>query len=108
KKQLEWLGLENTFNEANLINLDSEIVDSKEITILKNYLDKNLDKKLYKDEQQELSNFITEELKTVYTKKDYRTKKLNLKTINKILLENNLLYKIERSKGCSYWIIYKS
>lgn len=108
KKQLEWLGLENTFNEANLINLDSEIVDSKEITILKNYLDKNLDKKLYKDEQQELSNFITEELKTVYTKKDYRSKKLNLKTINKILLENNLLYKIERSKGCSYWIIYKS
>lgn len=108
KKQLEWLGLENTFNEANLIHFDSGIVDSKEITILKNYLDKNLDKKLYKEEQQELSDFITEELKTVYTKKDYRSKKLNLKTINKILLNNNIPYKIESSKGHSYWRIYKS
>lgn len=108
KKQLEWLELENTFNEANLIHFDSGIVDSKEITILKNYLDKNLDKNLYKEEQKELSDFITEELKTVYTKKDYRSKKLNLKTINKILLNNNIPYKIESSKGHSYWRIYKS
>lgn len=96
KEQLKWLGLEDTFSEDNLIEM---VVDGEEIDQLKKYLESMVGKRLYSEEQQELSNLIINELITISKDTDYRTKKLKPSTIEKILREDlNLDYAISKSK----------
>ncbi|MBP1889787.1 superfamily II DNA/RNA helicase [Clostridium moniliforme] len=112
KRQLEWLGLEDTFDERNLIE---NVVDNKEKNTLDDYLKNILGKKLFEQEQQELSNLIVNELISIKINKDYRTKKLRPSTMENIIRNDlELNYAIsetgKESKGVNRgkrYIIFK-
>lgn len=105
-KQLEWLGLDNTFNPNKLI--ESVILMEKKQT-LENYLDSIVGKKLFKEDQQELK-FIAEQ-------NGLQTKTLGIHTINGYIKDVSLPYIIESKRGSKrtgqkmesyrYWKVYK-
>ncbi|HBF6471982.1 TPA: DEAD/DEAH box helicase family protein [Clostridioides difficile] len=112
---LEWLEIEDSFNIENLIDKnvsDGKNVDDEE---LKNYLEKNLENKLFSESQLELSALI----KNTFGLSSNKAKKLRINTINTILEKHNINYILKsymtskRDKGnknpkkCSYWIIEK-
>ena len=84
KVQLSWLGLEHTFSEDNLIQ---NVVDNEEVDSLESYLNSLIGKKLFAEEQQELSNYIISELTNIKDI-DYRTKTLKASTVEKILRDD--------------------
>lgn len=97
KEVLSWLNLEDTFNEDNM--LDGNVVLNEEKETLVNYLDYIVGKRLYSDEQQKLSKLIINELITIDTKTDYRTKTLKVSTLEKILRDQlNLNYIVSKVK----------
>lgn len=112
---LEWLGIEDSFNIENLI--DKNVSDGKngDDEELKNYLEKNLENKLFNESQLELSALI----KNTFGLSSNKAKKLRINTINTILEKHNINYilksyvtsKRDKSnknpKKCSYWIIEK-
>jgi len=113
KEQLSWIGLLHTFSESNLI----ENVIPKEVKeTLESYLSKVEGKKLFAKEQDELNNLIMSEL--VLKKLDYRTKKMQPSTLEKILREElNLKYRIVNKRELKrksnhykeyYWKLVKS
>ncbi|MBS6509812.1 MAG: DEAD/DEAH box helicase family protein [Paraclostridium bifermentans] len=96
KEQLEWLGLEYTFDIENLIK---DIVDNEEVKKLKNYLESIEGKKLFGEDQQELSNLVIRELITIGKDTDYRVKKLKPSTLEKIIRNQlELNYVVSKSK----------
>lgn len=95
-KQLEWLELEHTFNKNKLIQ---DVVDSNEVINLERYLESIVGKKLFKEEQQELSDLIINELVTVGKDVDYRTKTLKPSTMEFIIRDQlELPYVISKPK----------
>lgn len=111
-EQLKWLGLEHTFSKSKFIE---DVIVDEEVNTLQEYLEEIVDKKLYSDEQQELSDLIIKELITLSTKIDYRTKKLKPSTLENILrIQLELPFAVSKSKveskgemkGKSYTIIY--
>lgn len=112
---LKWLKIEDSFNIENLIDKnvsDGKNADDEE---LKNYLEKNLENKLFSESQLELSALI----KNTFGLSSNKAKKLRINTINTILEKHNINYilksyvtsKRDKSnknpKKCSYWIIEK-
>lgn len=96
KKQLEWLGLENTFDESNLIE---EVTLDDEVETLEKYLDNIIDTRLYDEEQQVISYFVIGELTTIAKDIDYRTKRLKPSTLENILREQlELPYVVSKIK----------
>ena len=95
-EQLRWLGLEHTFSPLNLI---IDVVDCSEIETLEEFLNTMINKRLYDEEQQLLSNLIIKELTTISKGIDYRTKKLKPSTVEAILREQlELPYVVSKSK----------
>lgn len=98
KIQLDWLGLKIDIDEMEE-RLIIDVASNEEVNSLKQYLDSLVGQKLFKEEQQELSNKIIKELVTIKTKTDYRTKILKPTTIENILRNDlNLEYIISNSK----------
>lgn len=96
KEQLEWLGLQDTFNKDNLI---INVADDDEKIKLRDYLDCIEGKKLFADEQQELSDMIIKQLITVSKNTDYRTKKVKPSSLEKLLRDDlKLYYVVSRPK----------
>lgn len=81
-EQLSWIKLETTFSEEKLIE---DVIDKDDVEMLENWLKDHEGKRLFADEQQELSNLIIKELVTIGNKVDYRTKRLKPSTIEIIL-----------------------
>ena len=84
---------------------DIEVVDTKMINelsqseILVKYLDSIVDEKLFKEQQEELSNLIIKELICISSNIDYRTKVLKPSTIESILrIQLELPYVVSASK----------
>ena len=95
-EQLEWIGQERTFSKDKLI---INVKNKKEVTLLNNYLESIIGTKLFNEDQQKLSNLLINELLTLSTKIDYRTKILKPSTIEKILRDDlNLPYVVSESK----------
>lgn len=95
KEQLLWIQQEQTFDIFNLID---EVIDNDEIQTLTNWLEEHLGKKLFKDEQQEVSNLIIKELTTI-GEIDYRTKILKPNTLENILrVQLELPYAVSKPK----------
>lgn len=95
-EQLKWLKLTDTFDPNNLIE---EIMLNSDIQTLENYLNNIVNKKLFSDDQQKLSDLIIKELITIDSKIDYRTKKIKPSTLETILRDQlNLPYAISKSK----------
>lgn len=95
-EQLEWLEQAKQFNKNNLIQ---NVINNKEVTVLEKHLESITGKKLFREEQQKLSNLLINELLTLTTKIDYRTKILKPSTIEKILRDDlNLPYVVSDSK----------
>lgn len=112
-EQLSWLGLEYTFSTDNL--LDS-VLDDEDNTKLIEHLDSIVDKKLYNDDQQKLSDLIIKELITLQSNIDYRTKKLKPSTLETIIRDQlKLPYAVSKpiqegkgeNRGKRYIIITK-
>ncbi|WP_186430059.1 DEAD/DEAH box helicase family protein [Clostridium sp. BSD9I1] len=96
KEQLKWLNLKHTFDESNLLE---DVILQDDIETLENYLNTMLDKRLYCEEQQKLSDLIIKELLTISKDVDYRTKKLKRSTIQSILTKQlNLPYVVSETK----------
>lgn len=96
KEQLSWLGLEDTFSEDNLIE---DIIPNDEIETLQSYLDNIVDKKLFADEQQLISNLVIKELTNISKDVDYRTRKLKPTTLEVILRKQlELPYAVSEAK----------
>jgi len=96
KIQLSWLGLQNTFDTSKLIkNVPSHLeVDTLYITIKA-----LVGKKMFDEEQRVLSNIILNQLVTIETNVDYRTKKLNPKTLESILRDQlKLPFAVSKTK----------
>lgn len=97
KEQLKWIKQEHTFNASNLIK---EVIDDEEIDTLRNYLEKHLNEKLFKEQQQELCNLITKELTTFGNDTDFRTKILKPITLENILrVQLRLPYAVSKSRA---------
>ena len=96
KEQLSWLGLEDTFNETNLL---MEIRDEEEVNKLEEWLNNHIGEKLFADEQQELSDLIIKELTTVGNNINYRSKKLKPKTLETLLRDELQLNYAIKEKG---------
>lgn len=82
KVQLSWLGLQNTFDLEKLIK---NVPSNLEVNQLYITIKALVGKKMFTEEQQVLSNIILNQLVTIETNVDYRTKKLNPKTLESIL-----------------------
>lgn len=96
KEQLSWLGLEDTFNADNLIE---DIIPNDEIETLQSYLDNIVDKKLFADEQQLISDLVIKELTNISKDVDYRTRKLKPTTLEVILRKQlELPYAVSEAK----------
>lgn len=80
KEQLKWIGLEDKFNEAHLINT----LDNNELDKLKLFLDSNIGIKLLEDKKNELFSLILNS-KTLYKDKDYRSTEIKIKKLNEII-----------------------
>lgn len=95
-EQLKWLKLTETFDPNNLIE---NTVLNKDVETLESYLESIVDKKLFSDDQQIISDLIIKELITIDSKTDYRTKKIKSSTLETILRDQlNLPYAISKSK----------
>lgn len=95
-KQLEWLGLIDTFDEDNYIE---DVINNEEVNMLIKYLESVVGKRLYSEEQQELSDLIIKELMTIDSGADYRTKKLKPNTLEILLREQlELPYAVSKPK----------
>lgn len=91
KQQLKWLEIPFTDD----IEFIENVSDNEEVETLVDWLENAIGKRLYKEEQQELSNLIIKELTTIGNNVDYRTKLLKPSTIESILREQlNLPYAI--------------
>ncbi|QGZ99418.1 DEAD/DEAH box helicase [Dehalobacter restrictus] len=105
QEQLSWLGLLDTFDENNLI--ENVVLDS-DIESLEEYLNSIVGKKLFQDDQEQLSHMIIQGLITIGNNVDYRTKILKPSTLeNLIRNELGLEFAIskdkrERSKKSEY------
>jgi len=96
RKQYEWLGLEDMFNENELIE---EVMLESDIETLESYLESIVGNKLFSDDQQKISDLIINELITIDSKTDYRTKKIKSATLEIILRDQlNLPYAVSKSK----------
>ncbi len=96
KQQLEWLELEDTFDESNMIENIPSIEDSLR---LEQYLNNIEGQRLYSDQQQKISDLIIEELTTISKNVDYRTKKLKPSTIENIIRSQlNLKFAVSNIK----------
>lgn len=101
KEQLSWLGLEHTFNEDNF--LDDKVVCQDEKEKLTDYIESLIGKKLFSDEQQKLSDMIINELVTIGSNVDYRSRKLKHSTIESILRnELKLEYALKQGLQTTY------
>lgn len=75
------------------------IEEGEEKMKLEDYLNSIIDKKLFNDDQQELSDLIIKELVTISSKTDYRTKKLKPSTLEAIIRDQlELPYAISKPK----------
>ena len=96
KEQLKWLEQEDNFNEENMIG---DVILDSEIETLEQYLDSIVDKKLFSEDQQNLSNIVIKELTTIGNNINYRTKILKPSTLENIIRsELKLEYAISKSK----------
>ena len=96
RKQYEWLGLLDMFNEDDLIE---EVMLESDIETLENYLESIVGNKLFSDDQQIISDLIINELITIKSKTDYRTKKIKSATLETILRNQlNLPFAVSKSK----------
>ncbi|MCD3217808.1 DEAD/DEAH box helicase [Clostridium botulinum C] len=96
KEQLEWINLGHTFNENNLIG---NVVDDSDKNKFIDYLENIVGKKLFKEQQQELSNLIIKELTTIAQDVDYRTTKLKPSTLEEIIRNQlELPYAVSKTK----------
>ncbi|MDR3594143.1 DEAD/DEAH box helicase [Clostridium sp.] len=96
KEQLNWIEQGHTFNKLNLIQ---DVIDDEEVETLKKYLEKHVNEKLFKEQQQELCNLIIKELTTFGNNADYRTKILKPNTLENILrIQLRLPYAVSKSK----------
>ena len=110
-EQLSWLGLGYTFDESNLTG---NIILNEDVIKLEDYLKRIVGKKLFSEEQEELTKKIIYELLNGRGM-DYRTKKLKPSTLEKILRDDLKLNYIVNSKKDGnkssetymkrYWII---
>lgn len=86
KKQLEWLELDHTFDESKLIE---KVVDELELNELEAYLNSISDAgnptRLYKEQQQHLTELVLNEFGAVLTNVNKRTKKFNVSTLETII-----------------------
>ncbi len=85
KEQLKWLGLSHTFDKTRLI----KGVDSNEgIETLRSFLVEHVDKKLFKEGKERLTQLIISEL-VQFTKKvgfrEYRTKTMQAETVDTLV-----------------------
>jgi hypothetical protein len=95
KEQLKWINLEDTFSIDNYIE---EVILDEEIETLEKYIETVVDKKLFNNEQQKISDLIIRKLTTIGDKVDYRTEKLKPSTLETILRDQlNLQYAISKS-----------
>lgn len=96
KEQLNWLQLDKTFDVKRLIK---NVPAKYELDHLYQCLRVITGKKLFSDEQQVISDLILNQLVTVETGVDYRTKKLNHKTLESILRDQlNLPFAVSKPK----------
>lgn len=96
RQQMEWLGLECLRISDNLI---TDITDNEEETKLIKYLESIIGKRLYKEDQEQLSKLIISELTTISKNIDYRTKVLKPKTLENIIREQlELDFAVSKSK----------
>ena len=96
RKQYEWLGLEDMFNEDEFIE---EVMLNEDIETLESYLESIEGNKLFSDDQQKISDLIINELITIKSKTDYRTKKIKPTTLETILRDQlNLPFAVSKSK----------
>jgi hypothetical protein len=95
-EQLSWLGIKDDNYKENMLE---DVVVDQEIVSLENYLDSIVGQKLFDDEQQKLSELIINELITISSKTDYRTKKLKPSTLESIIRDQlDLPYAISKPK----------
>lgn len=100
KKQLEWLGLEHTFDESKLIE---KVVDEAKLIKLETYLESitsndNRTIKLYKEEQRILTEMVLSEFGAIINV-NKRTKKFNISTLVTIFQDQlKLAYSFESGK----------
>jgi hypothetical protein len=96
KEQLNWLGLEQTFDKFKLVE---NIADDNEVQMLENWLEEHLGEKLFKEQQQEISDLIINELTTISKDTDYRTKMLKPATLENLLrIQLELPYAVSEPK----------
>ncbi|MED4016977.1 DEAD/DEAH box helicase [Sutcliffiella cohnii] len=96
KEQLSWLGIEDNDIESNMLE---DVVLEEDIEKLEDYLNSIINKKLFSDDQQKLSDLVVRELITISSKTDYRTKKINPTTLETIIRDQlNLPYAISKPK----------
>ncbi|WP_158582382.1 DEAD/DEAH box helicase [Rummeliibacillus sp. POC4] len=95
-EQLKWIDLWKGFETYKLIE---DVHNQEEVMKLSEYLDGIVDKKLFSDEQQKLSDLIVKELLTISKNVDCRTKKLKPSTLETILREDlDLPYAVSKPK----------
>lgn len=116
KKQLEWLGLEYTFNKGELI--EDVLLDS-EIETLEQYLESLLDAKVLEEDQIKLKELLTSEAFKIDRSLLQGTKKMHPDTFNSIMEKTlNLPYRVTATrtskredgkiKKYTYWTIIKT
>ena len=116
RKQYEWLGLEDMFNEDEFIE---EIMLDEDIETLESYLESLLDTKVLEEDQIKLKELLTSEAYQIDRSLLQGTKKMHPDTFNSIMEKTlKLPYKVTATKTSkreegkvkkyTYWTIIKT